>query len=63
MDPHAAELSSLTSAIADLARRVGEVATGRSSDPDDPVAARLFEIERGLVTAERRLRTVVRDLS
>ncbi|NIV91057.1 MAG: hypothetical protein GWN07_40800, partial [Actinobacteria bacterium] len=56
MDPDAAELSSLTTVVADVARRVGELADRRSADPDDPIVSRLHEIERALMTAERRLR-------
>jgi hypothetical protein len=62
MDPDAAELSSVMSVVADLAHRVAEVAERRDVDPDDPLAGRLHEIERSLVTANRRLRAVVRDL-
>lgn len=62
MDPDAAELSSVTSVVGDLAQRVAEVANRRGADPDDPLAGRLHEIERSLVTAGRRLRAVVKDL-
>jgi hypothetical protein len=62
MDPDAAELSSITSVVGDLAKRVADVAERRLADPDDPVVGRLHEIERTLVTAERRLRSVGRDL-
>lgn len=62
MDPDAAELSSLTTVVADVAQRVGRLAERRATDPDDPVVGRLHEIERALVTAERRLRSTARDL-
>ncbi len=62
VDPDAADLSSVTSSLADLARRVDEIARRRSADPDDPHLARLHEIERALHTAERRLRVLVREL-
>lgn len=58
----AAELSSLTTVIADVASRVGRLADRRADDPDDPMVGRLQEIERALQTAERRLRAAVRDL-
>lgn len=58
----AAELSSLTTVIADVAARVGRLADRRADDPDDPMVGRLQEIERALQTAERRLRAAVRDL-
>lgn len=62
MNSDAAELSSLTTVVADTARRVADLAERRSTDPDDPVIGRLHEIERALVTAERRLRDASRAL-
>jgi hypothetical protein len=62
MGPDAAELSSITTVVSDLAQRVAEVAARRSVDPDDPVISRLHEIERSLVTAQRRLRDVAKAL-
>jgi hypothetical protein len=62
MDSDAAELSSLTTVVADVATRIGKLAERRGVDPDDPLAARLYEIERALITAERRMRSTARDL-
>lgn len=62
MDSDAAELSSLTTVVGDVARRIGELAHRRGTDPDDPVVGRLHEIERALTTAERRLRATAREL-
>ena len=62
MNSDAAELSSITTVVSDTARRVAEVAERRASDPDDPVINRLYEIERALITAERRLRDASRAL-
>ena len=62
MNSDAAELSSLTTVVADVAARVGKLAENRSDDPDDPLVGRLYEIERALITAERRLRSTSRDL-
>lgn len=62
MDPDAAEISSLTTVVADVASRVGKIADRRGVDPDDPLVGRLHEIERALITAERRLRSTARDL-
>ncbi len=62
MDPDAAELSSLTTVVADVALRVGDLAARRGLDPDDPIVGRLHEIERALITAERRLRSTARAL-
>ena len=62
MDSDAAELSSITTVVGELAQRVASVAERRGVDPDDPIVARLHEIERSLVTAQRRLRDVGRHL-
>ena len=62
MDSDAAELSSLTTVVADAALRIAQLAERRATDPDDPVIGRLHEIERQLTTAERRLRDVSRAL-
>jgi len=63
MDPDAAELSSMTTTVSDLARRVAGLAETRSADPDDPIISRLHEVERTLLTTERRLRAIVRALA
>lgn len=62
MNSDAAELSSLTTVVADVATRIGKLAERRAVDPDDPLVSRLHEIERALITAERRLRSTARDL-
>lgn len=62
MNSDAAELSSLTTVVADVAARIGKIAERRGVDPDDPLVGRLHEIERALVTAERRLRSTAREL-
>lgn len=62
MTSDAAELSSLTTVVAEAAARIGDLAKRRSTDPDDPFVGRLHEIERALVTAERRLRATAREL-
>ncbi len=62
MDPDAAELSSITTVVSDVARRIGAVAERRAADPDDPAIGRLHEIERSLVTVERRLHDLGRAL-
>ena len=41
MDSDAAELSSITTVVSDLAQRVAAVADRRGVDPDDPIVARL----------------------
>ncbi len=62
MDPDAAELSSMTTTVSDLARRVAGIAERRGADPDDPLIGRLHEVERTLLTAERRFRAMGRVL-
>lgn len=62
MDSDAAELSSITTVVSDVAQRIAAVAERRGHDPDDPIVARLHEIERSLVTAQRRLRDATRAL-
>ena len=53
-----AELSSLATALDDLARRVTKLAEGLASEEQD-LAVELFEVERSLNGAQRRLRKVV----
>jgi hypothetical protein len=53
-----AELSSLATALDDLARRVTNLAEGLASEEQD-LAVELFEVERSLNGARRRLRKVV----
>ena len=57
-----AQLSSVRTSLDDLTKRVTEVADGfRGTDRDD-VAVELYEGERALLTAGRKLDTVVRRL-
>ena len=62
MNPDSAELSSLMTVVADVALRVAEIAQRREVVSDESSASRLQEIERSLVTAGRRMQTVIRDL-
>ena len=55
MTAHDAELSSVTTALEDLLRRVTVIAEQLSGTPDDAVALELFEAERALREAVRRL--------
>jgi len=54
MDP-AAELSSLSTALEDLTRRITAIAEGYQHAKRDDVAADLFAVESLLDTARRRL--------
>jgi hypothetical protein len=53
-----AELSSMATALDDLARRVTSLAEGLAGERED-LAVELFEVERSLNGARRRLRKVV----
>ncbi len=54
-----AQLSSLSTALDDLARRVTELADQLKGSPREDVASDLYEVERHLMAAGRRLKTVV----
>lgn len=58
MDP-AAELSSVSTALDELTRRVTAIAEGYQRRRQEGVAADLFAVERLLDTARRRLEKVV----
>lgn len=58
MDP-AAELSSVSTALDELTRRVTAIADGYQRRKREDVAADLFAVERLLDTAHRRLAKVV----
>ena len=55
MNSDGAELSSIQGSIEDLARRVEAIAKRRDEDPDDPVSTGLYEVDRSLRNAVRRL--------
>ena len=54
-----AELSSLATALDELTGRVTAMANDLSGSPRDDVAVELFEVERSLVGARRRLARIV----
>jgi hypothetical protein len=58
-----AELSSLASALDDLTLRITVLADRHHNTPTEDIAADLYEVERALRTAGRRLSKLVRDLS
>lgn len=51
-------LSSLSTSLDDLTRRIGALAA--EADADEPGAVDLVEVERQLLTASRRLQKLVR---
>lgn len=62
MDADAAQLSSVATALDDLTTRVVEAADRLRIGGNDEVAADLYEVERALRSASRRLATTVRTL-
>ena len=56
------QLSSVSTALAELTERVSGMAENLSGSERDDVATSLFEIERSLRTAARRLDQLVSDL-
>ena len=57
------QLSSVNTQLVDLTDRVAALAESLSGSDRDDVANALFEIERSLSTAGRRLEQLVTDLS
>ena len=57
-----AQLSSLSTALEDITRRVTEMAEEYHGSPREDVAADLYEVERHLQAASRRLRSLVNKL-
>jgi hypothetical protein len=53
------ELSSVATRLHELVNRVGEIADGLANDEKDDVGPELFEVERTLRAAERRLNRVL----
>ena len=58
MSTDGAELSSIQGSLEDLAARIDGIATRRDNDPDDPLSESLFEVERSLRNAARRLERI-----
>lgn len=56
-----AQLSSSASQLADLTRRVERLAADAASRDDDLVAGELYEVERSLVAASRRIDRLLRN--
>lgn len=62
MELDVAHLSSLSSALEDLTTRITDLADGYQGSPREDVAADLYEVERHLQAAHRRLRSLVAKL-
>ncbi|MEJ7845278.1 MAG: hypothetical protein WKF93_06505 [Acidimicrobiales bacterium] len=63
MHPEQATLDTVAAATDELARRVGAAAVRLDGSDDQGIAADLFEVERSLRAAQRRLDKVLRRLS
>jgi len=57
-----AQLSSLSTAVDELTHRITTLADGYQDSPREDVAADLYEVERHLHAASRRLRALVTKL-
>lgn len=57
------QLSSVHSSLTELTHRVVELAESQSGSSRDDVAAALFEVERSLNTANRRLERLLNELT
>jgi hypothetical protein len=61
MEHAVAELSSVSSQIDELTRRITEAAVAYDKNGREDVGHELFEVERALRTASRRLNRALRD--
>ncbi len=57
-----AQLSSISTAMEDLTARVTSIADEYSTTPREDLAADLYDVERSLRAARRRLDRVIHDL-
>lgn len=57
-----AQLSSLSTALDDLTHRIAALADDLQGAPREDVASDLYEVERNLQAAARRLRTLLKRL-
>jgi hypothetical protein len=62
METDRAELSALATSIDEVTRRVTAAADRLRGTPRDDIANGLYEVERSLLTAGRRLDRVIRAL-
>jgi hypothetical protein len=62
METDRAELSALATSVAEVTRRVTAAADRLRGTPRDDIANGLYEVERSLLTAGRKLDRVIRDL-
>ncbi len=58
----AADLSSVRTGLEDIAERIVRHADSYANGPDEDLAARLYEVERNLLGASRRLGSILKDM-
>ncbi|HEY9555135.1 MAG TPA: hypothetical protein VIR58_00285 [Acidimicrobiales bacterium] len=63
MELDAAQLSALSTALDDLTTRITGLADGYQGSPREDVAADLFDVERNLRAASRRLSALLTRIS
>ena len=63
MELDVAQLSSLSTTLDQLVTQVAALAEGYQTSPREDVAADLFEVERSLQTAHRRIQKLVAKVS
>jgi len=62
MESDRAELSALATSLDELTKRITGVADRHQSTPRQDVADALYEVERSLLTASRKLDRVLRSM-
>jgi hypothetical protein len=60
--PAAAQLSAVATALGELTTRVADLAESLSAESRDDLATALYEVERSLGAAARRLESMVDEL-
>lgn len=58
----AANLSSVKTGLEDLAARIVAVGDAYADGPDEDLSTRLYEVERNLLSAGRRLGVILKEL-
>jgi hypothetical protein len=59
VDTDLAELSSISSSLGQLSRRLAALAEGAQRERREDVAAELFSVERSVASAERKLSRMI----
>lgn len=58
-----AELASVADGLEQAARRIAAIADERQAAKREDIASALYDIERGVLSAQRRLEKLLRELS